>query len=192
MITKLVFASQNKGKINEIKSICKGIQVSDLREIGLSVDIKENGKTFCENAYIKASYVYNKIKMPVFADDSGLEVPALNYAPGIFSARYAGEDASDEQNITKLLNNLINIKNREAQFVCCICLIINGIPYYFTGILKGHIINDKRGTNGFGYDPIFIPQGFDKTLAELSLEEKNRISHRYKALKKMLDFLSKI
>lgn len=189
---KLVFASNNKGKVKEIKDICKNIEVIDLSDLGLSLKIEEDGKTFCENAYKKAKYVFDKIKRPVFADDSGLEVPELNFEPGIFSARYAGINVSDDDNINKLLTKMKCTKNRKAQFVCCICLLINDKPYYFEGILKGHIATEKRGQNGFGYDPIFIPDGYNLTLAELSIEEKNLISHRYKALKKMIQFIESL
>lgn len=189
---KLIFASNNKGKVKEVKDICKNIEIFDLNDLNLTLKIDENGKTFCENAYKKAKYVYDRFKCPVFADDSGLEVSELNFEPGVYSSRYAGSNASDEDNINKLLAKMKHIKNREAQFVCCICLIINDKPYYFEGILKGRIATEKRGQNGFGYDPIFIPDGYNLTLAELSIKEKNLISHRYKAIKKMIEFIERL
>lgn len=151
----------------------------------------ETGNSFKENAYLKASVIHAKYKVNALADDSGLEVEALNYQPGIFSARYAGENASDQENINKLLNLLKNESNRKARFVCVLCLILHGNIYYFEGVVNGTIAEECRGTHGFGYDPIFIPEGYRHTFAEMSMKEKNRISHRGIALHKMADFLAR-
>ena len=152
-------------------------------------EIEENGLNLKDNALIKAVCIAPKFEMPVFADDTGLEVFSLNNEPGVRSARYAGEPANTEHNIQLLLKNLQGANNMQAQFVTWICLIINGQTHYFEGKLEGEITRERRGTNGFGYDPIFIPKGYHQTLAELSLEEKNKISHRALAFEKMKTFL---
>lgn len=187
---ELVFASANNGKIKEVQQILgEQFWIKSLKDVGIVEEIPETGNTFYENALIKAKYVYQKIKCPVFSDDSGLEVTALNHEPGVNSAIYAGLPRSDEKNIKLLLDKMKGIKNRKAQFKSVLCLIFNGQVYYFEGEVTGEIASEIRGRNGFGYDPIFIPDGYNQTFAELSVDVKNRISHRNRALQNMKDFL---
>lgn len=186
----LVFASNNKHKIQEIKQLLpENFHISSLSDIGCEVDIPETADTIEGNAILKANYVTQHYQLPCFADDSGLEVISLDNAPGVYSARYAGDQKSDEDNIDKLLQELKGKPNRKAQFKTVIALNINGTQHFFTGIVSGEIISEKRGTNGFGYDPVFVADGFDRTFAELSSEEKNQISHRAKAIHQLIDFL---
>lgn len=190
---KLVFASSNKNKIKEIQQLLpETIQILSLEDIGCTEDIPETADTIEGNAILKADYVTRNYSLPCFADDSGLEVKALNGAPGVHSARYAGEQKNDEDNIDKLLNELQKHSNRRAQFKTVIALNLNGEQHLFTGIINGQIIPEKRGTNGFGYDPVFVAENSDRTFAELSSEEKNNVSHRAKAVKELVGFLSKI
>lgn len=191
MKTKIVFATNNLHKLEEVKSIIgNSIDILSLKDIECTEEIEEYGKTIEENAKIKAEYVKNKYNINTFADDTGLEVEALNGEPGVRSARYADEVSHDaEANINKLLYKLKGIENRKAQFKTVIALIYDGKQYLFEGIIKGEIIKKKRGTKGFGYDPVFIPQGYDKTFAELGNEIKNQISHRAIAVKKLCEFL---
>ena len=187
---QLVFASNNKNKIKEIQLLVPAsIQILSLEDIGCTEDIAETADTIEGNAILKANYVTEKYGYDCFADDSGLEVDALNGEPGVFSARYAGEPRNDENNIDKLLVNLKDIKNKKANFKTVICLNSKGKQHLFTGIINGQIIEERIGTNGFGYDPIFVADGYEKTFAELSLEEKSNISHRGIAVKKLIDFL---
>ncbi len=187
---KLIFASHNANKTKEIGAIFQGLaQVVSLNEIGFFEEIAETGNTLIENASIKADAVYAATKLNCFADDTGLLVDALNGAPGVFSARYAGDEKSPEANNQKLLSELVQTENREAKFVTVICLILNGNKHFFKGELHGVITTEYKGNNGFGYDPIFMPTGANKTLAEMSLQEKNQISHRGKAFLAMVDFL---
>jgi len=182
---KIVIASSNKGKIKEIKEIFNNFEVVPYTDLIEKFDIEENGKTFKENAIIKAKAVYEKLgKCIVLSDDSGISVNVLNNAPGIYSARYAGEFATDKDNLNKLINELKkrNIKKTPAFYTAAIAL---ATPYgIFTthGFMRGCVIDEKRGDKGFGYDPMFIPKGFDKTLGELDKDIKNKISHRTKAL----------
>lgn len=170
-----------------------GISIVGLAELGLTEDIAETGSTLEENATIKSSYVYKKHKSPVFADDSGLIVHALNGDPGVYSARYAGEERDDQKNMDLLLKNLAGKNDRSAEFRTVISYIDEaGEIHEFTGKIEGKIIEEKRGNNGFGYDPIFQPNGFDETFAELSSDIKNRISHRAKAVQKFLEYLHQI
>jgi len=192
----LVFASSNQNKIKEINAILPpGFEIKGLKEVGISEEIPEPGSTIKENSYLKAKYVAEHLgstsKVGVFADDSGLEVEALHGAPGVYSARYAGVPKSDEANNKKLLKELSIATNRKARFVTIITLILNGEVLYFEGEIKGTIAFEGRGTNGFGYDPLFIPQGYRSTFAELSPETKNTISHRAMAVNKLIDFLSR-
>lgn len=191
MKKKIVFATNNLHKLEEVKSIVgESVDILSLRDIDCTEEIEEYGKTIEENAKIKAEYVKNKYNINTFADDTGLEVEALNGEPGVRSARYADEVSHDaEANINKLLYKLKGIENRKAQFKTVIALIYDGKQYLFEGIIKGEIIKKKRGTKGFGYDPVFIPQGYDKTFAELGNEIKNQISHRAIAVKKLCEFL---
>lgn len=187
---QLVFASNNKNKIKEIQLLVPAsIQILSLEDIGCTEDIAETADTIEGNAILKANYVTEKYGYDCFADDSGLEVQALNGEPGVFSARYAGEPKNDENNIAKLLTNLKDVKNKKANFKTVICLNSKGKQHLFTGIINGQIIEERIGTNGFGYDPIFVADGYEKTFAELSLEEKSNISHRGIAVKKLIDFL---
>ncbi len=187
---QLVFASNNKNKIKEIQLLLpKTIQVVSLEDIDCFQDIPETADTIEGNAILKANYVTEKFGYNCFADDTGLEVEALNGQPGVYSARYAGEQKDANDNMDKLLVNLKDKTNRNAKFKTVICLNLNGEQHLFTGIIKGQIIEEKIGTNGFGYDPIFVADGYDKTFAELTLEEKSVISHRGLAVKQLVDFL---
>ena len=189
---KLVFASNNKNKIKEIQLLLPdSIQILSLEDIGCTEDIPETADTIEGNAILKANYVTQKYGYDCFADDSGLEVAALNGEPGVLSARYAGEPKNDENNIDKLLANLKDVKNKKANFKTIICLNLKGEQHLFTGIINGQIIEERIGNNGFGYDPIFVADGYQKTFSELSLEEKARISHRGIAVKELITFLQK-
>ncbi len=190
---KLVFASNNKNKIKEIQQLLpQTIEVLSLEDIGCLEDIPETADTIEGNAKLKADYVTTKYGYNCFADDTGLEVQALNGEPGVFSARYAGEHKNADDNMDKLLFNLLNRGNRKAQFKTVIALNINGNQYLFEGIIEGSIIEEKIGTNGFGYDPIFVANGFDRTFAQLTIEEKSLISHRAIAVNKMTTFLKNL
>ncbi len=190
---ELVFASSNLNKIREVQILLpKSITLLTLSDINCSDEIEETAATIEGNAILKANYIANKYGIPCFADDSGLEVDALNGAPGVYSARYAGDFKDDNLNMEKLLQELKGKPNRNAQFKTVIALQIHDIQETFKGIVKGSIGYEKMGTNGFGYDPIFIPQNFSKTFAELSLEEKNNLSHRSIAVKKLISFLETI
>jgi XTP/dITP diphosphohydrolase len=189
---QLVFASNNKNKIKEIQLLVPStIQILSLDDIGCTEDIAETADTIEGNAMLKANYVTEKYGYDCFADDSGLEVEALNGEPGVFSARYAGEPKNDENNIDKLLANLKDLENKKANFKTVICLNSKGKQHLFTGIINGKIIEERIGNNGFGYDPIFVADGYQKTFAELTLEEKSNISHRGIAVKELITFLQK-
>jgi len=189
---QLVFASNNKNKIQEIQALVPtDFQILSLEDIGCFEEIPETANTIEGNAILKANYVTKNYGYPCFADDTGLEVDALLGAPGVYSARYAGEQKNAEDNMNKLLHELGYITNRKAQFKTVICLNINGTQQLFTGIINGKIIHEKTGLNGFGYDPIFVADGSDKTFAELSLQEKASISHRGIAVAQLLAFLTK-
>lgn len=181
----LIFASSNPHKLQEVRSIIKSRKIISLFDLNDHDEVVEDGQTFRDNAYLKASYFYNKYQLATFADDSGLVVPALKGMPGVLSARYAGEDANYQKNNELLLQNMLEITNRQAYFITCICYIDNGgNAYYFEGRLDGEIIYEPKGRNGFGYDPIFLVPAFTKTLAEMTDEEKNFHSHRFFALMK--------
>ena len=187
---KLVFATNNKNKILEVQQLLTdSIEIISLENIGCFEEIPETADTIEENAIMKANYVTQKYGYNCFADDTGLEVDALNGAPGVFSARYAGEQRSSDDNMSKLLDALSNKINRKAQFKTIIALNLNGKQHLFTGIAKGEITLKKIGNQGFGYDPIFIPEGHTATFAQLSLEEKGLISHRGKATEQLINFL---
>ncbi len=187
----LVFASNNKNKIAEIQSMLpESIKILSLEDINCLEDIPETADTIEGNAILKADYVTQKYGYDCFADDTGLEVQALNGEPGVYSARYAGEQKNADDNMNKLLDALQNEENRSAQFKTVITLNLKGKQYLFTGIAKGEITHTKTGTNGFGYDPIFKPENFNETFAELPLETKNTIGHRGKAVKQLIDFLN--
>lgn len=187
---KIVFATNNKHKLEEIKKISKGqLEILSLSDINCHEDIPETGDTLKENALIKAQFVKERFGLDCFADDTGLEVEALNNAPGIYSSRYAGPKCDPDDNMQKLLHDLKNKESRKAQFRTVIALIFNGEEHYFEGIIRGEIIYQKEGNNGFGYDPIFKPTGYNKTFGELSDEIKNSLSHRAIATKKLVAFL---
>jgi XTP/dITP diphosphohydrolase len=188
---EIVFATHNSNKIKEIQAqLIDSYKLIGLTELGLHEDIPETAATFEGNALLKAQYVWDKFGISCFADDSGLEVEALGGEPGVYSARYAGLQKIDDNNIALLLKNLANITNLNAQFHTTIALVLNGESHYFEGIIKGEIVRERRGANGFGYDPIFIPKGYDRTFAEMDLVEKNKISHRARAVAKLIEFLN--
>ena len=190
---KIVFASNNQNKIIEIQSMLpESIQIVSLESIGCLEEIPETSETIEGNAILKANYVTQNYGFDCFADDTGLEVEVLNGEPGVFSARYAGEQRNADDNMNKLLDELANKTNRTAQFKTVIALNLNGKQYLFEGIALGEIIKEKIGFGGFGYDPIFKPTNYDETFAQLSLDVKNVISHRGKATKTLLEFLQNI
>jgi XTP/dITP diphosphohydrolase len=190
MITELVFASANENKVKEVEQKMGGIiRLRGLHEIGCTDDIPETGATLEANARQKARYIWDKYNVNCFADDTGLEVVSLNNEPGVLSARYAGPQRSSEDNMAKLLHAMEGEANRSAQFRTVICLIINGEETLIDGVAKGTIAKERSGSAGFGYDPIFIPEGYDVSFAEMSMEEKNTISHRGRAIKSLVDCL---
>lgn len=190
---QLVFASNNKNKIKEIQQLLpKSIEILSLESIGCDEEIPETADTIEGNAIIKANYVTSNYGYDCFADDTGLEIDALNGEPGVYSARYAGEQKNAEDNMDKVLKALANSNNRKAQFKTVIALNLKGKQHLFTGIAKGQITTKKSGNHGFGYDPIFQPDGYPETFAELALETKNQISHRAKATQLLLSFLNQI
>ena len=186
----IVFATNNRHKLEEVRAIVGHVfNVLSLADIGCNEDIAETAQTFEGNALIKARYVHEKYRYDCFADDSGLEVQALDNAPGVFSARYAGEPSDSQKNVAKLLREMEGIENRKARFRTCIALIYGGKESMFEGYIQGTIIKSQRGHNGFGYDPLFVPIGYDVTFAEMPAEEKNKISHRAIATKKLIEYL---
>lgn len=188
---ELVFASSNQNKVSEIQKILGSkIKLLSLNDIKCDEEIEETGKTFQENALIKARYIFKNYSKNCFADDSGLEVEALNNEPGVYSARYAGEPKNDDKNTQKLLRELASKTNRNACFKTVIALIIDGKEQFFEGKINGQIASEPAGNGGFGYDPVFIPEGYDKTFAQMTLEEKNTISHRAIATKKLVQYLA--
>ena len=192
MKKKLVVATNNAHKLEEIAAILGDeMELLSLKDIQCFADIPETADTLEGNARQKAQYIYTNYGLDCFADDTGLEVEALNGAPGVFSARYAGDGHDSEANMQKLLQELEGKENRKAQFRTAICLIMNGEEYLFEGIVKGEIIGEKRGGAGFGYDPIFVPEGYELTFAELGNDIKNTISHRARAVEKLCKFLKK-
>lgn len=190
---ELVFATNNQNKLKEVKALLPDfIELKSLSEINCFEEIPETEPTIEGNSVLKANYVSSNFNVNCFADDTGLEVTSLNGEPGVYSARYAGKDSNSEKNIEKLLFNLKDKLDRSAQFKTVIALNLAGKQFVFKGICKGTIINQKRGFEGFGYDPIFIPEGFTKTFAEMSLKEKGKISHRGLAFQQLIDFLKNI
>ena len=190
---KLIFATHNAHKLEEVKGLIpETINLLSLTDINFNEEIEETETTIEGNALLKARTIYSKTKINCFSDDSGLLIDALNGAPGVYSARYAGEPKNDHANTEKVLAQLIKENNRKAHFKTIIALIVNGQEYVFEGIINGTIINKKKGANGFGYDPIFVPNGYSKTFAELSSQEKSSISHRAIAVQKMMEVLRKI
>lgn len=188
---QLVFATNNINKLREVQSLIPNhIKLLSLEEVGCLEDVPETQETIEGNAIQKATYIKEKYGYDCFADDTGLEVDILDGAPGVYSARYAGEQRSSEDNIQKILKNMDNATNRKAQFKTVIALEFKGNQHLFTGICKGEITHQKIGDHGFGYDPIFKAEGYDQTFAEISLEEKNKIGHRGKAVQLLINFLN--
>jgi len=189
-MTKLLFATNNPHKLVEIRSMLGSrFTVLSLQDIGFSGEIPEDRPTLEENASKKAFFLFRRCGCDCFADDTGLEVEALDGEPGVFSARYAGEGKNADDNTAKLLQKMAEIKNRLARFRTVISLIFDGEEFQFEGVVNGEIIDEKRGTGGFGYDPVFMPEGSELTFAEMQPVEKNKISHRGRALEKMVEFL---
>lgn len=187
---KLVFATNNQHKLQEIKALLPdSIELLSLSDIRCFEDIPEPKDTLEGNASEKSFYVWNKFGMNCFADDTGLEIEALGGEPGVYSARYAGEEKSAEKNIELVLQKLLKIKNRKARFRTVISLVIGGKEMQFEGIVDGVILEERHGTDGFGYDPVFQADGFDRSFAEMTLEEKNQVSHRGRAVQKLVEYL---
>jgi XTP/dITP diphosphohydrolase len=188
---KIVFATNNKHKLKEIRKITAGIlEILSLSDINCEEEIEETGITLEENALIKARYIKEKYGYDCFADDTGLEVEALGGAPGVYSARYAGEACNPLENMLKLLQVMEGITNRNARFRTVIALLMNNETYFFEGVVDGQIIEEQKGSAGFGYDPIFVPEGYNQTFAELGIDIKNQISHRAKATRQFAQFLT--
>lgn len=188
---KIVFATNNKHKLDEVRKIVAGkIDIVSLEDIGCYDDIPETADTLEGNALLKANYVKNKFGLDCFADDTGLEVEALDNAPGVFSARYAGIAHDSEGNMKKLLSEMNGKTNRKAHFRTVIALVRGNETFLFEGLVKGMISMEKKGTNGFGYDPVFIPDGYSQSFAEMGEDVKNTISHRAEAVRKLNDYLS--
>jgi XTP/dITP diphosphohydrolase len=187
---KLVFATNNEHKLRELRQILNGeFELLSLSDIGCNEEIPETGATLENNASQKSYYIWNKYGLDCFADDTGLEIDALNNEPGVYSARYAGEEKSSAANMQKVLDKLNGVSNRRARFRCVFSLVIDGHEKQFEGIVEGVILSEKQGEGGFGYDPIFKPDGFLHSFASLSPLEKNSISHRGRAVMKLVDYL---
>jgi XTP/dITP diphosphohydrolase len=190
---RLLFASQNKHKLHEIKPLLPvAVELISLAELNYYAEIPETSPTLAGNALQKAQFIFDKFQIPCFADDTGLEIDALHGRPGVYSARYAGEGKSADDNISKILNELIDVTQRTAAFKTIIALVGMGKPMFFEGVVKGSITTEKTGTNGFGYDPVFMPEGYSKTFAQMTLEEKNNLSHRSMAVKKFVEYLKSL
>ena len=190
-VNKIVFATGNPNKLKEIISAVNSFKIVGLKDLGITDEIPETGDTLVKNALQKAKYVYHKTGLDCFSDDTGLEIEALNYRPGVYSAMYAGPDCNAENNIRKVLEELEESANRKAQFKTVIALILNGEEYFFEGVVSGVILKEKSGEGGFGYDPIFKPIGYKESFAEMSIAQKNEISHRGLAVKKLINFLAR-
>tara|TARA_Y100000385_G_scaffold243712_1_gene261322 strand:- start:7 stop:588 length:582 start_codon:yes stop_codon:yes gene_type:complete len=189
-VNKIVFATGNSNKLKEIKSAVSSFEIVGLRGLGITEEIPETGDTLKKNALQKAKYVYDKTGLDCFSDDTGLEIEALDYRPGVYSAMYAGADCNAENNIQKVLQELEESTNRKAQFKTVIALILNGKEYFFEGVVNGEILKEQSGKGGFGYDPIFRPVGYEESFAEMTIAQKNEISHRGLAVQKLVTFLS--
>ncbi|MDA8669798.1 RdgB/HAM1 family non-canonical purine NTP pyrophosphatase [Flavobacteriales bacterium] len=189
-VKKIVFATRNPNKLKEIKYAIKSFEIVGLKDLGITEEIPETGDTLKKNALQKAKYVYDKTGLDCFSDDTGLEIEALNYRPGVYSAMYAGPDCNAENNMRKVLEELGEAPNRNAQFKTVIALILQGKEYFFEGLVSGEILKEKKGKDGFGYDPIFRPIGYKESFAEISIAQKNEISHRGLAVKKLVKFLA--
>lgn len=187
---QIVFSTHNENKLNEIKKILSdNFKILSLSDLNFNDEIIESGKTLAQNAELKASYINKLYNIDCFADDTGLEIDSLNGEPGVYSARYAGDECSSEKNIEKVLNRLSNKKCRKAVFKTVICLVFSNEKYFFEGKVYGSISSKRMGKQGFGYDPIFIPSGLNKTFSQMSMDEKNKISHRAIAVEKLSKFL---
>lgn len=187
---KIIFATHNAHKANEVRKMIDGFAtLSTLIEEKIDLEVEEDGDTLTQNAFKKAIAIYEVVRMPVFADDTGLEVDALNGAPGVLSARYAGEPYSDKRNLQKLIVEMDGKQNRQARFRTVICFIEDGNPKYFEGIVTGKIVQNPKGLSGFGYDPVFLPDGYQQTFAEMDLSLKNTISHRGKAFRSFVEYM---
>jgi len=187
----IIFATNNEHKLYEVKKMLNAeINLVSLSDVNITEDIPEDQNTLEGNAEQKADYIFTKLSSNVFADDTGLEIEALNGEPGVYSARYAGSGKDASANMKKVLQNLNGVVNRKAQFRTSICLILNGDKYFFEGVVKGIILESASGKMGFGYDPIFQPDGYNCSFAEMDLSEKNKISHRGHAVKKLINFLN--
>lgn len=191
MKKKLVFATNNRNKLIEVQAMLPDYELLCLEDIGCTEEIPETADTLEGNALLKATYVKDRFGFDCFADDTGLEVTSLNNEPGVYSARYAGEGKDSNANMDKLLTNLSSESDRSARFRTVIALISNGETHYFEGIVNGEILHSKQGNDGFGYDPIFQPEGFNVSFAEMTLQEKNKISHRARAVNALINYLNK-
>jgi XTP/dITP diphosphohydrolase len=191
-VKKIVFATGNPNKLKEIKSAIKSFEIIGLKDLKITEEIPETGDTLKKNALQKAKYVYDKKGLDCFSDDTGLEIAALDFRPGVYSAMYAGADCNAENNMRKVLEELGETLNRTAQFKTVIALILQGKEYFFEGVIKGEILKNKTGKDGFGYDPIFRPLGYKESFAEMSIAQKNEISHRGLAVKKLVKFLASL
>jgi XTP/dITP diphosphohydrolase len=190
---KILFATHNNNKVLEVsKQMPEGFELVSLDDLGIHEEIPETSDTLEGNALQKAHYLSDKYQLPIISDDTGLEIEALNGEPGVYSARYAGEDKNAEKNMDLVLEKLTNSTHRKAQFKTVIAFIFNGKQYIFEGVVKGDILKERQGEKGFGYDPIFQPEGYSKSFAQFSVEEKNAISHRGRAVKKLIDFINTI
>lgn len=188
---RIVFATQNENKLKEVQQMMpEGIELISLGTLGHEEELQETADTLEGNARQKALFVFDKYQIPCFADDTGLEIEALNGAPGVYSARYASEEKSAEANMAKVLSELRGVSNRKAQFRTSICFVLEGVEYYFNGIVKGAISTQKQGEQGFGYDPIFIPEGESLSFAQMTSEQKNEMSHRGRAIRALTEWLS--
>ena len=185
----MIFATNNINKLKEIRSAVSEFDIIGLKDLNITEDIPETGNSLKDNALQKAKYIYEKTGLDCFADDTGLEIEALDGRPGVYSARYAAPDCDSEKNMNKVLHELRGLKNRTAAFSTVIALIIDGKEYFFDGKVEGEILKEKQGIDGFGYDPIFRPVGYDQSFAEMPLEFKNKISHRGLAVDKLIKFL---
>ncbi len=187
---EIIFATNNQHKVLEIKHLVEsGISICSLKEANIIEDIPEPHETLIDNAIEKAMYIYKKYGYSCFADDTGLEIDALDGRPGVYSARYAGPNCCFEDNVNKVLLEMKGINNRKARFRTVIAFVESGKVFTFEGLVEGSIIEERKGKDGFGYDPVFLPDGYNETFAEMSLETKNKISHRARALIKFIDFL---
>ena len=189
-VKKIVFATGNPNKLKEIKSAINSFEIVGLKDLRVTEEIPETGDNLKKNALQKAKYVYDKTGLDCFSDDTGLEIEALDCRPGVYSAMYAGPDCNAENNMQKVLREIEESPNRAAQFKTVIALILNGEEYFFEGVVSGKILKEKSGEDGFGYDPIFRPVGYEKSFAEMSIAQKNEISHRGLAVKKLVKFLA--